>query len=1076
MTKSIIILIVLTVAIPLATHLKFGKAANSYLPAVLVLDEIVEPGWRGTLIFFLLPQFLSFALIAWWDDLDLFYRKRQPWAGLSAPKPARLNITLDYLNCRSRIWKALMMRDYPVLLLGIGSMLSFFLPLLSASLFHLEKSVHPVGITRGEQHYVWDTTDPELVTTSMHHGIPLSAVTALLRPPQTMDWIAHGEAVMPFELKPSVEPSTSTRGNFWQAQTNSLRTKLTCIPLPKSKITWGDLEGGTVRQPQVIDIVLPDGLLFDDGSTNFTVKACGGLFDMDEELKGMDLKQQKFFCSRWILRSIIMSSGPDLYPGWVIPMVLGDLHSRHPQWGPLLRPDCTAMVLLCGPDAYLGSGTVQIVQGVDLRHTQGFITQRRYDRAQEEELPRGISWAFSRMLNDSIYNASTGLSSFGVPQPPIDSMNFVGDLMGYLMYRTMVSHQSSIWELEKPISDVYSTIFAHVVGESDWLRRNTSSTIEVTQIQWREAFRRRIWVLCLMILMVFFFASIAVPLIWRCGKKYAFPIAPESLENSLFLLYQSTIVDSLRSIPHPEKLSINAFHRQVEMLGHNYMFGRYRESDKHYEQFGVDRAEEFEVDQIIAEDENPAREDQGRHVKRYRDDPAESGSSTSDESGESDDSTSKRRRKSGNSGDSRHREDYDENDIAEENQLDERKGGQKEGGRQAETSRSIYQRPKLATTRGRRNRDQQNLISLDDLPNTKHLPEPQHKTNNSGTPPRIYTLADFPDSSRLPKLIKPSTKDTSHIQPKPPAQNLKAHPSHVPSSAGGKAPSVVPMSPEGDSKHAEYSVASAWHKLPTTPNTTDNQDDIVRNGSKAFQKSEYDSDAFLITDIDAFINNLEAEGTIAPANTETGIVGTRLKQNDNHSVNVGSATAFLVNESEDRDQDRDGGENEIAREGEHSGGLEDDDGGDSKDSCAIQDEEGEKAAGKDEVESTNSAQSQHSMTSPMSGAEAVDFDSEDLSQDEDGVEDDIQDDNGGEGDQDHKNIQDEDKDQDGSAKNDAYDQGGKIEDGYEAEEKLDDPRLIALPASDIENEESEEDNTSFFDLPASRREGFQPES
>ena len=1083
MTKSTVVLIAMTIAVPLATHLKIGKAASSYLPIVLVLDKIVEPGWRGTIIFFLLPQFLSFALIAWWDDLDLFYRKRQPWAGLSAPKSAQLNITLDYLNCRSRICKALVIRDYPVLLLGVGSMLSFLLPLFSASLFYLERSIQPIGTTRGEQHYVWDTTDAELVTTSMHYGIPLSAVTAILRPPKTTDWITHMEAILPFELDILVERSTSTPGSFWQAQTNSLRTKLDCRPLAKSKITWGDLEGGTVKQPQVIDIVLHDGLLFDDGSTTSTIKACGGLFDMDEDLIQMDLKQQKFFCSQWILRSIRASSGPDLYPGWIIPMVMGDLHSRDPQWGPLLRPGCTAMVLLCLPDAYLGSGTVQVTQGVDVRNPLGFITQRRYDRAQEEELPNRISWAFSRMLNDSIHNASTGMSSFAVPEPPIDSMSFVGDLMGYLMYRTLVSHKISIWELEKPVSDIYSTIFAHVVGGSDWLRRNTSSIIEVTQVQWREAFHMRLWVLCLMIILVLFFASTAVPLVWSSGKTYAFPIAPENIENSLFLLYQSTIVDSLKSIPHPEMLTINAFHRQVELLGHKYMFGRYRESDKHYEQFGVDRYEEFEVDQIIAENENPARKEQVRQAKRYRDDSAESESSTSDESNESGDRTNKRRcararrRDSRHRRDSRPREDYDENNNAQENQPDEREGGRTGSDGEAETSRSIYQRPKPATTRGHRSRDQQNLISLDNFPDTKHLPEPQHKTNDSGTPPRLYTPADFPDLSHLPELIKPSTKDTSHIQPQPPIQDSKLQDSRVPRSARRKATTIIPKSPEGDSKRPEYSVASAGNNLPTPVDTIDSHDDLVRHDSKASPQPEYDSDASLISDIDAFINKMEAEGTIAPANTETVIVGTCLGQNNGRLISASSATAFLIDQSEntaeDRDEDRDEGKIEIAREREHSGELKDDHGSGKEDGSAIQREYEDKGAGNDDgFESANISHPQHSIRSPIVGIEALGLEFKDVSQDENGVEA-VYDDGD---DQKHVDNQVEDKDKSGSAKHNAYNKGGKSGDVNEAQEKPDDPRLIALPASEIESEDLEEGSTPLLALSAASREDFHTKS
>ena len=190
----------------------------------------------------------------------------------------------------------------------------------------------------------------------------------------------------------------------------------------------------------------------------------------------MDLKQQKFFRSRWILRFIRTSSCPDLYPAWIIPMVIGDRHGRDPQWRPLLRPGCTAMVLLCVPNIYRETGTAQVAHGGDVRHPQGSVTQHRYDRAQEEEWPSRISWAFSRMLNHSIRNAYTGISSLAVVGPPIDSMTLVGDRMGYLMHRTLISHKSSIWELEKPISDVYPTKFADVVGESDWLRRNTGSS------------------------------------------------------------------------------------------------------------------------------------------------------------------------------------------------------------------------------------------------------------------------------------------------------------------------------------------------------------------------------------------------------------------------------------------------------------------------------------------------------------------------------------------------------------------------------------------------------------------------
>ena len=53
---------------------------------------------------------------------------------------------------------------------------------------------------------------------------------------------------------------------------------------------------------------------------------------------------------------------------------------------------------------------------------------------------------------------------------------------------------------------------------------------------------------------------------------------------------------------------------------------------------------------------------------------------------------------------------------------------------------------------------------------------------------------------------------------------------------------------------------------------------------------------------------------------------------------------------------------------------------------------------------------------------------------------------------------------------------GKREDGYEAEEKPDGPRLIALPVSDIKDEDWEGDTTPSLDLSPSGHEVNHTES
>ena len=238
-------------------------------------------------------------------------------------------------------------------------------------------------------------------------------------------------------------------------------------------------------------------------------------------------------------------------------------------------------------------------------------------------------------------------------------------------------------------------------------------------------------------------------------------------------------------------------------------------------------------------------------------------------------------------------------------------------------------------------------------------------------------------TTAVPLVWSGDTQNTSHVQLQPPTRDPNLPESQVPSSARRKATTVVLVSPDADGKRPRYSVASAGEGLPTPTNTIENHNDFVRNDSN---EPEYDSDASLISDIDTLINNLKAEGTMQPANTATDIVSTRLEQNDPRSIRAGSATAFLVDQSEVPAEERDGVKNEIARQGEYSGTLEDDNGGDHQDGRAVQTEHEDKGAGKDDCESANMSNPRRSITSSIAGPGALDFESKDVRQDENGVE------------------------------------------------------------------------------------------
>jgi hypothetical protein len=88
-------------------------------------------------------------------------------------------------------------------------------------------------------------------------------------------------------------------------------------------------------------------------------------------------------------------------------------------------------------------------------------------------------------------------------------------------------------------------------------------------------------------------------------------------------------VDPLKEIPHPDRLSIEDIHRRVEILGHKCTFGRCEDSDRHCEQFGVDRAEEFGV---IGSEGGSEAEQRSRRLRgfrwSYRDESSESSESS----------------------------------------------------------------------------------------------------------------------------------------------------------------------------------------------------------------------------------------------------------------------------------------------------------------------------------------------------------------------------------------------------------------------------------------------------------------
>jgi hypothetical protein len=324
---------------------KLGKITRGSLPAVLSSDLTVDPGLIATLIYMVLPQFLVFYIIASWNDLDLIYSARQPWACLASPRPARLNLTLNYLDCRSRLWKALVNKHYLIAVLSIGSILSFFLPILAANFVQLKTEARRVEVRKGTQSFLWDLGTNNAAQTSMPLEIPLAAINAIIKPPGEIDWVVRNAALLPVEFKfdDSEALSRLPAETFWQVQTTSLHGNLTCTRLTNSTIHYNDNSGYSGLQPREIDVVLPPGKWFENGARSLTKQSCGGTYRGHHQVGvTTDLS-----CFHWILRGIRTEVHSKPQPAWVFTLVHGELDIWHPTAGPLFqRPRFQTLVLL----------------------------------------------------------------------------------------------------------------------------------------------------------------------------------------------------------------------------------------------------------------------------------------------------------------------------------------------------------------------------------------------------------------------------------------------------------------------------------------------------------------------------------------------------------------------------------------------------------------------------------------------------------------------------------------------------------------------------------------------------------
>ncbi|KAF2787901.1 hypothetical protein K505DRAFT_395886 [Melanomma pulvis-pyrius CBS 109.77] len=591
---------------------------NTYIAAMLSEDLLIYPGL--------------------WNDLDEFYSTRQPWANLANPDVAWKNLTLDYIGCKWRLWMAFRNKDFIIVLLSISTSLSLLLPAFIAGTLRLETKCERIETVDGKHNFSWN--------------FQLTTLNSITKPPGNMDWVIKNEAMIPIELDQRTDTAPMTPGAFWQARTTSLRSNLTCFPPTYTIHSFYNGNNGNdqLRHPEKIVIDLSNmerfipGLRFDDGTRNRTLSLCKG---NQQHLQGSALQKNRFICWDWTLLSITYDKVfPNSENIWAISVIEGDVDVWDPHYGFMLKREFLTKILLCEPSTFLSNGTVELVELDNVSTGETTLEQRRFKIQDVEKVEVDDLRQFDLMLNNTIAKNGIEIPGALVPHDVIATSTFVGDLMGYLSYQILLTHEPTQrdgqhLDVELYASMLYSKVFAFFVAHNDWCRLNVTTAIQVDKMQWSELWRVRKIMLILTLILISFFGFVGAYLS-RKRREYLFPIAPEPLENSLFFLYQSGIIKRMETIRHPERMTINELHREVTAFGGRYTFGIYEDTDEHYVGFGVDRVDEpgFQGTKMPSTQKRKKKKDST--PTRYRDEE----DLTSESSTSSDDSESTRLRPS----------------------------------------------------------------------------------------------------------------------------------------------------------------------------------------------------------------------------------------------------------------------------------------------------------------------------------------------------------------------------------------------------------------------------------------------
>ncbi|KAF2189337.1 hypothetical protein K469DRAFT_748015 [Zopfia rhizophila CBS 207.26] len=126
--------------------------------------------------------------------------------------------------------------------------------------------------------------------------------------------------------------------------------------------------------------------------------------------------------------------------------------------------------------------------------------------------------------------------------------------------------ETNVTLLSSSASKIFATVFATVLQVTVHEDLPDPEQVLITPIQSTE----RIIVsprTARLLLAVTILLAICIPCVGFVAKKYRFPVNPNTLPGSLYLLTPSPLLELLKAIPHPEKIKLKEVHEAVDQMG-----------------------------------------------------------------------------------------------------------------------------------------------------------------------------------------------------------------------------------------------------------------------------------------------------------------------------------------------------------------------------------------------------------------------------------------------------------------------------------------------------------------------------